>query len=228
MKASIADQLKEMKFDFLDYARLPIREDVIVFKKGNEEYKEIMKQWEKLVYLQKHLRIIDKYIHKNKGETLSQWLQNNNTGLSKMVLDKIGNHNDETGGITMYFLNLQNFYDSEEEKYDKMEEDSNIPADIHRVVKELRDGRIEKRRNRKKARKIRMKDLKTDGKGYLYVESEEPPVQEEKTPKEQNEKNESVDKIADTVVKTKKNIGIWIAGIVITITAISILSSNKK
>src|SRR3990167_3007178 len=130
MKPSLADQLKEAKFNFSDYARLPIKEDVLIFKKpsgSDADDDALMKQWEKLQYLQKHLKTINRYIQKNKGEKLNEWLKINNVGLSKIVLNKIGNHNNETGGISSYFFNLQNFYDIEEEKYDKVEENASIP-----------------------------------------------------------------------------------------------------
>lgn len=224
MKESLADQLKTIKFDFSDYSRLPIREDVMVFKKDNHDDKEIMKQWEKLIYLQKHLKTIDRYINKNKGETLSQWLKDNNTGLSKMVVDKIGSNNDSTGGITMYFLNLQNYYDGEEEKYDSMEMSAKMPSDLERIVKELRDARIEKRQNRKKARKIKMKDLKTDGKGYLYVESEEPTNE---VPNEVK-KEEKTDSVVAAVKTSKKNIAIWIAGTTILVGVAAYIMTDKK
>lgn len=224
MKASLADQLKEAKLDYSSYGRLPIREDVLVFRKGDEENKDIMKQWEKLSYLQKHLSTIDRYIQHNKGEKIGEWLKSNNIKISKIVFDKIGGHNNATRGISAYFLNLQNFYDQEEEKYDKMEEDSNVPSDMKNIAEDLRKTRAEKRQMRRKTRKLKMRDLHADGKGYLQVDLEEPAVKEE--PKTEEKKAE--DAVVDAVKKTKKNIGIWVAGTVILVTAIAIAANAQK
>lgn len=225
MKPSIADQLKEVKLNFSDYFRLPMREDVLVFNSADG----IVKQWEKLLYLQKHLKTINRYIEKNKGEKLNDWLKTNNAGLSKIVLDKIGNHNNETGGISSYFFNLQNFYDIEEEKYDKMEESASMPDDLQNVISELRNKRTEKRTIRRKTRKLKMRDMKADGKGYLYVDVEEPPMQEEKKDETTNtEIKKAEEKVVDAVNKGRKNIMVWIAGITISIAVISIITSDKK
>ena len=225
MKASLADQLKESKLDYSSYGRLPIREDVLVFRKGDEENKDIMKQWEKLSYLQKHLSTIDRYIQRNNGEKLGDWLKSNNIKISKIVFDKIGGHNNTTGGISAYFLNLQNFYDLEEEKYDKMEEDSNVPSDMKTIAEDLRKTRAEKRQMRRKTRKLKMRDLHADGKGYLQVDLEEPAAVKEE-PKTEEKKAE--DAVVDAVKKTKKNIGIWVAGTVILVTAIAIAANAQK
>lgn len=227
MNPSLADQLKDVKLDTSDYSRLPIREDVLVFKKNDKEDKDLLKQWEKLHYLRNHLKTINRYIQKNKGEKLYDWLRANNTGLSKMVLDKIGNHNNETGGISMYFLNLQNFYDGEEEKYDKMESDTSMPGDLQTIVREMMEARTEKRQLRRKARKLQMRDMKKDGKGYLYVDVEEPKKVEE-VKEEKKETPKEVEVVQDAIKKTKSNIAVWIAGTIITIGVISLLVSDKK
>lgn len=227
MKPDLATQLKEAKLDYSGYGRLPIREDVLVFRKGNEENKDIMEQWEKLSYLQKHLSTIDRYIQRNKGEKLGDWLKSNNIGLSKIVLDKIGNHNNATGGISAYFLNLQNFYDQEEEKYDRMEMDSNVPADIKNIAEDLRKTRAEKRQMRRKTRKLKMRDLQADGKGYLQVDLEEPAVvKEEVVPTTEEKKSE--EKVEEAVKTTKRNIGIWVAGTVISLTVIAMIANSKS
>ena len=220
----LADLLKDVKIDFTsDYGRLPIREDVLVFN-PNEA---VMKQWEKLHYLQKHLRVIDKYIQHNKGETLNEALKARNIGLSKNVTDKIGNHNNKTGGISMYFLNLQNFFDLEEEKYDKMEGNVSMPGDIQNIVGELRKEREAKRQTRRKVRKLKMRDMKADGKGYLYVEAEEPKVEEKKEAEEKKMEAEAAP-VVEAIKKSKKNILVWIAGATIAIAAISYWAGDKK
>lgn len=233
MKPSLADQLKEVKLDPSDYDRLPIREDVLVMK----NMKTIMPQWEKLNYLQKHLKTLSRYIRKNKGEKLSDWLHANHESLSLIVLKKIGDHDNSTGGISAYFLNLQNFYDEEEEKYDKMEEEGNPPADLDRIIKEMRGARSEKRSNRRKVRKLKWKDLESDGKGYLVLSDEEPtdPAEpapdskgdkkDEKTP-DQNKPSEEAVATGEVIVKQRKKIGIWIAGTVIAVTGIALLANS--
>lgn len=227
MNASLADQLKEAKLDYSSYGKLPIREDVLVFRKGNEEDKDIMKQWEKISYLQKHLSTIDRYIQHNKGEKLGDWLKQNNIKISKIVFDKIGNHNNATGGISAYFLNLQNFYDQEEEKYDKMEVDSNVPAEEKKIAEDLRKTRAEKRQTRRKVRKLKTRDLHADGKGYLQVDLEEPAVVKEEVVSTSEEKK-AEEKVEEAVKSTKKNIGIWIAGTVIVIAAIAMAANSKS
>ena len=220
----LADLLKDVKIDFTsDYGRLPIGEDVIIFS-PNEM---VMKQWEKLHYLQKHLRVIDKYIQHNKGETLNEALLAHNIGLSKKVTDQIGNRNNETGGISMYFLILQNFFDIEEEKYDKIEGGVSIPGDIQNIVVDMRKERESKRQMRRKVRKLKMRDMKADGKGYFYVEAEDPKVEEKKVEEKKAEEKE-VAPVVEAIKKSNKKILVWIAGATIAIAAISYFGGDKK
>jgi hypothetical protein len=222
MKPTLADQLKEVKLDTSTYSRLPIREDVLVMDKDG-----LLKQWEKLLYLQKHLRTINWYIHDNKGEVLGEWLKNKKQGLSNRVISEIGNHNNKTGGITVYFLNLQNFYDKQEELYDKQEEASKLPGDMQTIIFDLRKAREEKRKTRREMRKIRLRDLKKDGKGYLSIVVEEPKAPEDV--KEESKRQEpNGEQIVEAVKKTRKNIGIWIAGTVIVVGAIVAIANAKK
>lgn len=232
----IAEQLKGLKLNFKAYGALPIREDVYVIEHPDKEIAKargVLKQWEKLKYLREHLQTLDSYLKKNKGETLREWLKANDAGLSKMVLEAIGNHNDSTGGISIYFLNLQNHYDEVEEAYDKMEALCKVPKDIAAVVPKLREERETKRRGRRKERKIRLKDLKTNGKGYLVVDA--PPAPETQSAdavKTEEKKNaeEAAEKTVAEVTKRASNIGIWIAGITITVAVVAGVAAamNKK
>lgn len=219
MNPSLADQLKNVKLDSSDYSRLPIREDVLVFK----DSANVMKQWNKLVSLQSHLKVINRYIQRNKGEKLNDWLKTNNLVLSRNVLDKIGNHDNATGGISAYFLNLQNFYDGEEEKYDAMEENGGVPDDLQRILKEMRDARAEKRATRRKVRKLKLKDLKADGKGYLIVNVEEP-----EAPKEEPKKTVEEKKLEDAVKGAGKNIGKWVLIAVGSVAVLALIANSKE
>ena len=78
--------------------------------------------------------------------------------------------------------------------------------------------------------KLKMRDLKRDEKGYLMVEIEEPSLVLN-ADGSGDKKDESVAEKAEEVIKkTKNNIGVWIAGTLITITAITIVVSlsNKN
>lgn len=199
MKASLGDQLKDVKIDYKAYGNLPFRDDFMYATLGivgddKEEPAEIKQlklkkrqaivdQWELLNYLRKNLKIVDRYIQQNRGETLNQWLKRNNENLKPEILKVIGGHNDATKGISMYFLNLQNMYDEEEALYDKMEASIPIP-DIKSVNQEaLQQGYVPtevlmqrdrtvrgtKRANRIKMRKMKIADFDKNDQGYLII-----------------------------------------------------------
>ena len=223
MKKDILDQLKDVKLDFSTYARLPVRDDILIINDPKEG--ALLKQWEKLNYLRKHLKILDEYISNNKGQTLAQWLSGWKRGLSKIVLDKIGSHNNDTGGISVYFLNLQTFYDEQEAVYDALEARAAVPADLKEPVGAMREARAEKRKNRAVVRKARQKDLKADNKGYLLFTVEEEPAaaEEEKKEEEVPKKEEEKKTTPEEKIKKAGKVGVWIAGIVITVTAITVI-----
>jgi hypothetical protein len=215
------EQLKNIKLDFQTYGNLPIREDVVILKKKTgEANKEISDQWEKLGYLRKNLVVLDRYINDNSGLILKDWLAINNISISTEVIKTCGNHNDSTGGISAYFLNLENFYNEQEGIYDNMESNSLIPEDIKKAFDKLREERLDKRKNRSAVRKIKLKDLKSDDKGYLTVGFPEEEIIEkefaangETLTKEDEVKVK--EKIADavTILKTEKpksNLGGWL------------------
>lgn len=232
MKASLADQLKNIKLDFSEFGRIPIREDVLEFDRNDpDKNKSILKQWGKLNLLRKHLQILDKYIQSNKGETVLEWLQaRNEQGFAQHVLNEIGKYNNSTGGISAYFLNLQDYYDKNEQLYDDMETKVSMPDDLKNSVAALRPSREEKRKNRGKSRKIKFRDMKKNNKGFFVVEVEEPVAVEEKNADaEISEEKEK--QIAETVKKANKKIGLYFAGAMIAITAIGVaisLSGDKK
>ena len=232
MKPSLADQLKAINFDFHEYGRLPIRETILILsKKPKGEY--IQALWEKLLLIRKNLKIVDKYIHNNKNETINEWIYNNqNEGMSHIVLSKIGNRNNETGGVTAYFLDLQKFYDQEEEKYNKIESEIKIPEDDQRCIYKFREERREKSKERAKIRQLKTKELKKEGKGFFMIAADEP-VKKESVDNSSPIKKESIDNSSPiplaAIGKAKKNIELWIAGTLITITAIStFVALNKK
>ncbi len=226
MKSTLADQLKSIKSeptDVSEYGKLPVREDIVVLEPAAQ------KQWDKLRMIRKNLKVVDKYIATSGGETLNEWIAaTKNDGISKVVLDKIGSHNDATGGISAYFFNLQKFYDQEEQKYDEIEEKEILPDDIKKMVGDLRADRSEKRGNRAKARKIKLRDLKKDDKGYLVVEIEEPEVLNADGGQEQPAPEPKLENPKDVIEKSKKNIGVWIAGTLILITVITVGVSLTK
>lgn len=222
MKSSISEQLKNVKTepaDVSEYGQLPLREDVVVFEEST------IKQWDKLRIIRKNLKVVEKYLSSNNGEKLNVWIaETKNDGASKVVLEKIGNHNDATGGISAYYLNLQNYYDQEEKKYDELEAKDIVPDDVKASTGEKREVRAEKRKTRGQVRKLKMRDLKRDEKGYLVVEIEEPAVLNADGGQNDEEKKEieTPKKVGDEVLKkTKNNVGIWIAGTLITITAVT-------
>ena len=239
--AAVKIDLESIKLDTSTYAKTPIREDIMIMgQPASPEGKAILKQWELLNYLQKNLKTLDNYIQSNKGELFMDWITARGLNMSKNVTDKIGNHNNATGGISMYFLNLQNFYDQEEAKYDEMETAINVPSEIQMIVKDMRDARVKKRNERKEFRKIKTKNLKKDGKGYLLITVEEPtevlaadasPTSATtETPAEtkQKEVDAKMAVAGEIVNHTKRNIGIAIAGTVILVTALYVFAGDKK
>lgn len=255
MKNQIAEKLKDTKLDFAAYGQLPIREDVILFvlpSKEDQENRTLLNQWEKLKYLRNHLTTIDRYIRLNKGEKVNEWNKVNPGGLSHKVLDIIGSHDNKTGGISSYFFNLQNYYDESEALYDAMEAKANIRKEDITNVLAARKNRGEKRKNRGAMRKILIKGMKSDGKGYLEVVLDEEPqaktnAKEEATIKNadgQEQKDEpnaeqkqtdtdaksAEDQILEAGLKKTSNIGVWIAGVTITIATIATIGAvmSKK
>ena len=228
MKPNLSDQLREIKLDNQEYGHLPRRE--IVYHSGVEEAKEWQKQWAKLLLIRRNLKIVNRYIETNRGETINQWAHNNNDrGISHIVLKAIGDHNNETGGISAYFLNLQEFYDCQEKKYDEIEVkvEFGMPENIKRILKKFRQERIKYQKERAKLRKLKLKDLKKEGKGFLMVEAEEPEAKKE--PPVEVTVEGAREETGKAVTKTNKKIGIWIAGTLITITLVSVVAAlNKK
>lgn len=213
------EQLKNIKLDFETYGNLPIREDVIILRnKAGEINKDIFHQWEKLTYLRKNLVVLDRYINDNSGLILKDWLAINNISISNEVIKTCGNHSDTTGGISAYFLNLEHFYNEQEAIYDSFEENSIIPEDIKKAFNKIREERIEKRKNRSAVRKIKLKDLKADNKGYLSVDFPEEEIVAEKEfaangETEVKQDPEKIVKEASQVLENKKpksNAGKWL------------------
>lgn len=229
MKPSLADQLKEVKLDPSSYSKMPIREDVIVMNMDiPDANKAILKQWEKLNMLRTHLQKLDRYIQTNNGESLNDWLKSKNTNLAPHVLEKIGSHNNQTGGISAYFYNLQDFYDKEERAYDEMEAKATMPDDLVRLVSEMRTARGIKNTERKNIRRIKVKDMKKDGKGFLVVEVEEPVKMAAADGSTSEPDAQASDKVKEAVKKTKSNVAIYIGGGLILTAAILIYANSEK
>ena len=238
MEMDVLSKLKEAKLDYSAYGKMPIPEEVLSIEEDKDN-RRTYKQWEKLNYLRKHLRILDQYIRTNMGESINDWLAANRCGLSDHVIKKIGAHNNATGGISAYFFNLQHYYDEQEHLYDNMEATAKMPPDVHRELAPMRDGRRDKRKNRREMRRIQMKGMKADGKGYLVIEVEEPvnvlhnangegDGGTERTVEENKPLDSPVehkDKPAAAVRNMKSTIGIVIAGAIITITVLAIAAS---
>ena len=225
MKPSLRDQLRKIKINLKDYGHLPRRGDVLILE---TDY-PLVKQWEKLNQIRKNLQIANRYIRQTKGETLIEWAQKNNEqGISKLVLNEIGDFNNKTGGITVYFLNLQKFYDEQENVYDKYEQAASIKVDdvkkqasiFDRILK-MRNEREGKRKVRQGHRKVQQRNLKKDGKGYLMVDAEpdKPTKETEKKPKKQLTPDQK-EMVQDALKKSQNKKGIWIAGTLIVVTII--------
>ena len=187
MKGTLSDQLKEkLKYDPIDlraYGQLPQREDILFYAEQlpDEKAQALIKQWEKLNYIRKNIKIVDNYINTNKGETFSQWLtdKNETKNVNPHTLETLGGFNDATKGISVYALNLQKRYDDEEAKYDTMENDKDVAEFDRKDTEKTRTDRGDKRDNRKSVRSIKLKDFKKNDQGYLLVEEEEPTTKKE-------------------------------------------------
>lgn len=260
MNASLKDQLSVIKLDFSVYGNLPSRDQVLILRSYQLPKDEIIlqKQWEKLYYLRKHLITINKYLLSQTDEILKNWLQKNRLGISHSVLKKIGNSNNETGGISIYYINLQNFYDEEEVKYDELEKAVKPDSILKEQIELLQKNREEKRKTRKKIRSLQLKDLKKNNKGYLLIAIEEPPLNEKKPNEvkpnelkdekelktdgieEQEQKTETTEDLTQQKEQTKEQIteiikkqtdmrGVWFAGSLIAVSVVSIIYGlNKK
>lgn len=242
----IGDKLKDLKLDYSAYTNLPSYADIILVKQNNEEDNKkqlLIEKWRKVNYIRKHLKIVNDYIDNNKGETVNDWCAKNGHGLADHVKKEIGDFNNETGGISSYFYQLQNFHDLEETEYDKMETDSTAPPEIKKAIDGLRDERGKKRTTRSGLRKKLVKDLKKDGKGYLVMEiGEEPAVQEfaadgkteTKTVSDKNTETTDDKKESDANLdgeKVKSKIGakiVCVAGFAIFITVVIAASGSTE
>jgi len=229
MNNSLKEALAGANLDFSTYANLPVREDVLLIRELNNN-DEILKRWEKLNYLRKNLHTLDRYIKTNKGEVLKDWLAAEKAGMSQPVMEKIGGHNNETGGISAYFLDLQNFFNEEEALYDALEEKMKLTPDFAPGVKRMRLEREEKRKNRVVTRKKQLKDLKTDNKGYLVLELEEEGPHhkaEGPSPQKQTATKEQVDEVV-ALKSSKGKIGIWIAGVTLAVAVVYVATKTNK
>ena len=226
MNASLAEQLKNISIDWStkDYGKIPLPEQLFALqqKLPKEEADALAAQWETLKLLRKNLLSLDKYIKENRGETLAQWVRATGNGIADRVYKEMGNANDSTKGITGYFLNLQNVYDNEEEKYDKMESSKSTvkgaPVSLtpefdnaHFEVMRIERGSM--RKNRTKSRNLRLKDLRKDKLGYIILDeepaqTEDIEVVEEKSVPPEIKKSEAPQpkKIDKTEAPAKQNI----------------------
>ncbi len=225
-----ADKLKDLKLDYSAYGKLPMRLDVIVIEVPKEKPEgALIAQFDKLTYMRQHLQKIDGYIKMKTDETIGEWDARLKAGLSTYVLKELRNYNNETGGISAYFHDLQKKYNEEEAKYDKMESQCKAPEDIEKAVSDLRTDRAEKRKTRAEELKVLVKDLKKDGKGYLFVAVEDAPTadKKEETVLAADGKTETkiVEKEVDEIKKSTKKVGVVFAGITIFLTIVAVAAS---
>lgn len=174
LKASLADQLKKLSptFDFNDYGKLPGKELICNAAATIPEMAaqdDLVNQWSKLQYLADHLEALDKYIQENSNETLIDWTQRLNLVMAPHLIAEIGKFDNKTGGISVYFLKLQQIFDEQEEIYDGMESDPYIMNEYANELNPLRANRDKKRKQRRDARKMQYKELKKDSKGYFVI-----------------------------------------------------------
>lgn len=233
MNDSLTDQLKNIKLDYRAYGRLPQRVEVFTIskeQKKEEDGKALLDKWALLNYLRKQLMILDKYLQDGGEDTLKDWLSDNSEGLSEQAYKTLAGHNNQTGGISAYFLNLQKKYDQEEAAYDKLEKKADIPEYLKEETKAFRAERIEKRKVRAKIQKMRFKGMKKDEKGYLYYSLEDPPRSLEAIENSKDKKEEPVDKKeepaeqgdAQAMEDVGERIGIAIAGVTIFVAAVGV------
>ena len=233
-KSILAEKLSGLKLDYDAYGHMPMRLEVLAIVPPKDKAPDgLVKQYDKINYIKQHLSKVDDYIKSGTKKPINIWDAETKAGLSTKVLSELKGHNNETGGISMYFYNLQNLYDIEEALYDKMESECELPADSKKQILALRGERGEKRKTRSAERKILVKDLKKDGKGYLYVEVEKEPDAEKK--KEEEEKlaaegaiKDEVKKETEKIKKTTSKVGVYVAGTVIFVTLVAAVWAATK
>ena len=237
-KSILAEKLSGLKLDYEAYGHMPMRLEVLAIVPPKDKAPDgLVKQYDKITYIKQHLQKVNDYIKSGTKKPINIWDAETKAGLSTRVLSELKGHNNETGGISMYFYNLQNLYDIEEALYDKMESECELPADSKKQILALRAERLEKRKTRSAERKILVKDLKKDGKGYLYVEVEKEPeaVEKEKKKKEEEERlaadgaiKEEVKKETEKIKKTTSKVGVYVAGTVIFVTLVAAVWAASK
>lgn len=238
---AFADKLSGLKLDYEAYGQLPSRNDVLVLDvPEGKDPDALVKKLDQLLYIGSHLRKINDYIESGTKEPINEWDGRTVAGLSTKVLSDLKGHNNETGGISAYFYNLQNKYDEYEAVFDEMEAACIVPEDIRELIPRLRAGRGDKRKTRRELRKVMVKGLKKDDKGYLYIETEEPPVETktetkgtDASPETEPKKDASDKKEGIEGVALKKKISsktVTVAGIAILLTvviAVAVTSKNE-
>lgn len=235
-KSILAEKLSGLKLDYSAYGQMPIRLDVLAIVPPKDKPAEgLINQYDKINYIKRHLQKVDDYLKSGSKLPINLWDAETKAGISTKVLSELKGHNNETGGISMYFYNLQNALDIEEALYDKMESECELPGDTKKQIIALREERGEKRKTRTALRKILVKDLKKDGKGYLYIEVEKEPDPEEKKKKEDEEKlaaegkvQEEVKKETEKIKKTTSKVGVYVAGTVIFVTIVAAVWAATK
>lgn len=241
MKPSIKEQLSTLNFNFGAYGPMPIADDVLLFKN-----QPIFKKYQDLYYIRQNLKTLNDYLKQNKGETLNDWLKQYNQTLSVNITGQVGKYNNNHGGISGLFYNLQNMYDIEEANYDAMESQLSVgDISVRNDLNKMLGQRVAKRRNRSTMRKKLVNNLKTNNLGYIVVDIEsEAPAQNAAGPQPNNTEKTEVNstpapenKEAETTNTNKpaqpnnitqvkrKNIGIKIAGTILFVTLASIIIS---
>ena len=230
----LAEKLAGLKLDYSEYGQLPLKLDIQALNAPEgKKIDSVVAQYDKLIYIRNHLKKIDEYIKLKTNEPINDWNAKSGKTLSTNVLSKLKGHNNDTGGISAYFHDLQSIYDQEEAMYDKMEAQCTISDGTKKMFDDLRREREEKRKTRSAERKILVKDLKKDGKGFLFVAVEEAPaVEDKKEDVKEDVKAADGEKIAEKIQseteeikKTTKKMGVYIAGFIITLTVVIAVAS---
>ena len=145
---ALADKLASLKLDYSDYGQLPMRLDVQALNSPEgKKIEDVIAQFDKLLYIRNHLKKIDEYIKSKSKEPINEWDAKTKAGLSTKVLSKLKGFNNDDGGISAYFHDLQTIYDGEESIYDKMESQFKITDGTAKMFNDLRTEREEKRKN---------------------------------------------------------------------------------
>lgn len=211
MNPSLSDSLAALKpkLDFSSYGKLPSKKEIQSFADTfpSDKTKELQLLWNKLNHIRKHLRIINDYLdyaaqNNHKIDVFSVWCENKYKddkrfqSIDDTIITQIGNYDNSTEGIRVYFLKLEQIYDDFEMKFNQIECELLKDLSLHNEAKkkglvipvdnllEVQSKRVMKSKERKEIRNQRYKHLRKDKKGYFILPMPTPEIGNEKKAKE--------------------------------------------